>query len=473
MTVSQTLADFAADISFADLPTEVVRETKRLILDTIGCGLGGYAVEKGQMAVAYAKHMGGTAEATILGQREKVPASIAAFANGDLMNALDWNVLMPPSHVPPYSIPPALALVEKTGASGADLITGAILAMEVSGRVGTALGGLRATKGGYPKPVWGISSNQIGATAGAARILGLDGDKMLHALGLAAFHAPLPSHVKYNHTKEIGYAKFAPSGWMAQAGVTTAELAQMGYRGDTTFLETDHGFWAMNSADHFDADKITSDLGQTWVAMNTAYKFWPTCGFYQSPLDLFTTMIDEFALQPEEIDEVTYHIEQFASIPKYLATDPNDHIEAAASGPYVIAVAAHRIPRGPAWQAKELLRHDGIRAFMKKVRHATNPKSEEFRRLDIEERGLPYLSHRPARITIKARGQIFDKSVDYAQWLSMGVPDYIPTDVGLAEKFRINAEGVLSPGQTEEAIERIMTLENEPSVKDLMRALSA
>lgn len=469
--VTRQLSEFSSNLKFSDLPAEIVTEAKRLILDTIGCGLGGYGVEKGQMAVRYAKHMGGTPEATILGVKEKVPSAIAAFANGDLMNALDWNVLMPPSHVPPYVIPPALALAERDGKSGKDLITSVVLAMEVSGRVGTSLGGLRATKGGFPLQVWGISANQIGATAGAAHMLGLDADKMQHALGLAAFHAPLPTHVKYNYTKEIGYAKFAPSGWMAQAGVTTAELAQMGYRGDTSFLETERGFWAMNSAPNYDPAKITSGLGDSWVFMNAAYKYWPTCGFYQSPLDLFTAMIEENNIQPEEIDEVVYHIEKFASIPKYVTTEPNDHIEAAASGPYVIAVAAHRIKRGPAWQDKALLEHEGIRALMKKVRHEVNPRSEELRHQDIEVEGRPYLSHRPARITIKARGQVFDRSVDFANWLSIGVEAYRPTNEGLAEKFRANAEIILSDKNTDAAIDTILHLDELENIADLMPLL--
>lgn len=471
-TTTRQLAEFAANLTYESLLDKVVTEAKRLLLDTIGCGLGGYAVEKGQMAVAYTEQMGGTPEATVLGRKTKVPAALAAFANGDLMNALDWNVLMPPSHVPPYAIAPALAMAEARGASGQDLITAAVLAMEISGRVGTALGGLRATKGGFPLKVWGISANQIGATAGAAHILGLDADQMQHALGLAAYHAPLPTHVKYNHTKEIGYAKYAPSGWMAQGGVTTAVLAEMGYRGDLSFLEGPHGFAAMNGAPHYMLEKITEGLGQSWVFLNAAYKFWPTCGFYQSPLDTFTAMIEAHDLTAEEIDEVTYHIEEFASIPKYLTTEPADHIEAAASGPYVFAVAANWIPRGPGWQAKELLSDPRIQSFMPKVRHAVNPRSEELRRLDVEERGLPYLSHRPARITIKARGQTFDQSTDYANWLSMGVADYTPTDAGLAEKFRLNAEGVLPEGQIEQAITAIMALESAPDLSALMDSLS-
>jgi 2-methylcitrate dehydratase PrpD len=471
INASRILAEFSSNLRYEDLPSDIVHEAKRLILDTIGCGLGGYAVQKGKLAVKLAQRMGGSPEATILGTAGKVPCAIAAFANGDLMNALDWNALLPPSHVPPYIMPAAMALAEASGRNGKDLITSIVLGMEVSGRVGISMGGLRATPGGFPLRVWGISANQIGATAGAANILGLDANRMQHALGLAAYHAPLPSHVKYNYTKEVGYAKYAPSGWMAQAGVTTALLAEMGYRGDTSFLETERGFWAMNGAPSCDYTKITDGLGETWVFTNAGYKYWPTCGFYQSPLDAFTGLIEEHHLRPDEIEEVVYHIEKFASIDKYVTTEPNDHIEAAASGPFVIAVAAHRVKRGPGWQDEALINNPSIRAFMKKVRHEVNPRSEELRHQDIEVERRPYLSHRPACIVVKARGKVFERSVDYAQWLSMGVDAYRPTDQGLAEKFLLNSEIILRNDNASAAIEMIMGLEELDDVARLMATL--
>ena len=109
---TRTLAEFSAGLRYEDLPAEIVHEAKRLLLDTIGCGLGGYEVAKGQMAVKFARRTGGLGGSTILGVKEKVPSGMAAFANGELMNALDWNALLPPSHVPPYVMPSALALAE-------------------------------------------------------------------------------------------------------------------------------------------------------------------------------------------------------------------------------------------------------------------------------------------------------------------------------------------------------------------------
>ena len=109
---------------------------------------------------------------------------------------------------------------------------------------------------------------------------------------------------------------------------------------------------------------------------------------------------------------------------------------------------------------------------MKKVRHEVNPRSEELRHQDIVVEGRPYLSHRPAQVIVKARGEVFEHSVDYANWLSMGVDAYRPTDEGLAEKFRANAEIILSKEKTEAAIDVIMNLEKLEDTSALMETLA-
>jgi 2-methylcitrate dehydratase PrpD len=260
---------------------------------------------------------------------------------------------------------------------------------------------------------------------------------------------------------------------MAQAGVTTALLAEMGCHGDLTLLEGEHGFWAMNGAPGCDWEKITSGLGQEWVFMNAAYKYWPTCGMFQSPLDAFTRIIDENDIRADEIEQVTVKIEALGSLPKYVNVDPHDHVEAASSLPYCIAVAAHRIPRGPHWQSRTVLADPRIRGFMPKVRHETHPRSEELRQKDLVTDGLPYLRHRPADVEVRARGRVFAVAVDFANWLSIGVDACRASDEGLAQKFRANAESVLAPQKTRAAIDAIMNLETLAEVSTLTEALAA
>lgn len=469
--VTKALADYCAAFRFEDLPAKAVNETKRILLDTIACGLGGHGVDKGKMAVTLSRLTGGTAEASIIGTRGKVPASMAAFANGELMNALDWCPVIPPAHVPPFVLPPVMALAEARGKSGKDLIAAAALGMEVTSRLSTATGGLRSGKDGVPRRVWGLSSNSIGATAGAASLMGLDAHKMLHALGTSGYYAPLATHTKFNYTVEQGYAKYGPAGWMAQGAVTTALLAEMGYHGDTSFLEGPYGFYVQNGAESWNPDKLTDGLGRDWMFMNVGYKPWPTCGIYQSSANIFQKLITELDLSPEEIEEVEMRVETIGTLPAYVSTEPLDHVEAASSAPYILAVIAHRIKRGPGLQAQSVIEDPKIRAFMKKVRVGLNPRCEILRHQDINVEGRPYPRHRPGYIYIKARGQVFERTADFCDWISMD-PDYRASDEALAGKFRDNAEIVLSATKTERAIDLILSLDKLDNLSALWETLS-
>jgi len=458
-TITGRLADFSAGLQLEDIPRDVAHETKRLLLDTVGCGLGGFGLDKGDMALRLARQIGGTPEATVFGAAQKLPASMAAFVNGELMNALDYCALQPPAHVAPYVIPPVMAMAEVRRSSGKDLLAALTIAHELSCRVAHSLGNLRATPGGLPVRSFGVGCNQFGATAGAARLMGLDGQRMRHAMGLAGYFAPIASHVKYNHTIHVGMAKYGPSGWMAQGAVVTAQLAEMGYRGDATVLDGEYGFWAMNGSQACDWDKLTRALGQEWSFLAIGYKYWPCCGSHQAPLDAFARIIDDHGLRPGEITKVRVLNEALAGLPKYVSTDIQDHVEAASSLPYNIAVAAHRIPWGPQWQARETLGNPQIREFMGKVEHSVYERSEQLRHQDLVVDGRRNLKHRPARVEVQARGQTFVHAVDFAQWLTNDVPESRASDEGLADKFHANAEGVLTRQAADAAIDCIMNLE--------------
>jgi 2-methylcitrate dehydratase PrpD len=459
-TYTEALAKFSSALQYADLPGHVSQEIKRLLLDTIACGLGGLGLDKGRMALQLAQEQGGKPEATILGSTGKLPAALAAFVNGELMNALDYCALQPPAHVTPYVIPAVLATAETRHASGEDFIAALTVAHELSCRIAQSLGNLRATPGGLPVRTFGVGCTQFGATMGAARIMRLAGDKMLYAMGLAGYHAPIASHVKYNHTIHVGLAKYGPAGWTAQAGVITARLAEMGYRGDDTVLDGEYGFWAMNGSQACDWDKLTDKLGEDWAFEAIGYKYWPCCGSHQAPLDAFTEIVKAHDLKPDEITKVLVRNEGLAGLPKYVSTDIRDHVEAASSLPYNIAVAAYRVPWGPQWQSRETLGRQDIREFMTRVHHALYDRSEQTRYEDLVIDKRRNLRRRPALVEVAARGTTFTHAVEFARWMTNDAPESRATDDELASKFIACADGVLSASKAREAADCILHLED-------------
>ncbi|MBK8739862.1 MAG: MmgE/PrpD family protein [Betaproteobacteria bacterium] len=116
--ITTILAKFSAELTYEDLPPEVVHEAKRGFLDIVGCAVGSIDLDKGKIAAKVAHRIGGRPESTILGIGTKVGAPMAAFANGELMHSLDYCALLPPSHVAPFVTSAPLALAESEKASG-------------------------------------------------------------------------------------------------------------------------------------------------------------------------------------------------------------------------------------------------------------------------------------------------------------------------------------------------------------------
>ncbi len=177
--ITQELVNFVVDTEYKDLPQEVVHESKRILLDTIGCALAGLATDKGRISVALARRLGGPPEAMIWGMGDRVSSSAAAFANGELINALDMDALLiPGGHITPLVIPAPLALAESVGASGKDLIIATAFGHEISSRVAEGLTEWRGyveegpDRGKQISPaVQGMSACIFGGTSACGKVL--------------------------------------------------------------------------------------------------------------------------------------------------------------------------------------------------------------------------------------------------------------------------------------------------------------
>lgn len=458
------LAKFVAQTGFEDLPLEVCEETKRIILDSLGCALGATTVAKGKGAIALATQLGGTPEASILGTSQRVTCVNAAFANSELINALEYDPVLVPGHVSAFGISAPLALSEQTAASGKALIAAVALAHEVGARVGTSMRNVKA-EGGLPVGVAGFSGGVFASAAGASRILGFDEDQVANAFGLAGPLAPVPSRLKFFYSRRVSYFKYAPAGWMAQGGLMAVLLTQNGYLGEEGILDEEHGFWTMHGSDFYEGERITERLGHDWLLLRTQYKRWPVGGPILSVLDAFDAVLSQHDIKPDEIESVTVAAEPFAMLPMSTSEVLVSHMDAQFRTTYNIAVAAYRIKPGPEWQQESTLWDERIQQFRKKVRCEVYQRSEEIRTKEMGVEGK-----RPAMVKVAARGKTFQAEVDYAKWTP--IPGMRPTQEELEDKFRVNASYILPKEKTEAAIERIRNLEHMENVVELTELLS-
>lgn len=469
--VTTTLVKYAAGLKYEDIPQDVIHMTKRVFMDIIGCRLGSHELDKGRIGYSLAHQLGGTPEATVLGTGEKLSVTGATFANAELMHSMDYNAITPPIYIAPFVCPAALAVAEKTNASGKDLLLAMVAGFDIASRIGLALGSFRDKS----KPVrsYGTGFDTFGVAVAVGKLLGLDEYQMADAMGLAGYFAPVPCHTKYMNTPNNGAMKFGAAGWTAQAGVTAALLAQLGEAGDRSVLDGEYGFCAMNGSQACDYEGMVANLGKDWKILQSKFKSLPCDGIYQSPLRPLMDLVRENDLKPDEIDHILVKAEANMFCPQFMSTTIENNVDASMSFPFCVAVATHLVPVGPAWQKRETIENPSIQDFMKhKVQFEVYDYAEETRRQEIEVEHKPYINRRPSYVEIHARGQVFTRTAEYAKWLSAETPEFNATDDDLITKFHGNTADVFTRTQSDKAVELLMNLENVESVKDLMKALT-
>ncbi len=469
-----TLARFAANATFEGLPAAIVHEAKRTILDTVGSAIGGNASRIGTLAVDLARDLGGRPESTLLGAGGKVSCTNAAFANGQLANALDTDsLLMWVGHHSPCAVIPALAVGERTGASGADVVLACAIAFDVAARIVLSLEPYEETADGRTiySPVWGFTYATFAATIGAGKVLGLTETEMESAIGIAGASAPIPVQGRWFVTSSPRpMTKYGFYGAYCEAGVKAALLAKKGFTGDRGFLDGDRGFWRIVGSRSCNWDLLTRDLGDEWWITRQSFKRYPGSMFATAPIDLFLELTTTHALRREEIDRVVVGHDALRppSASSALPVVMDSEADVFGSLPYLIAVASLGSKPSAAWLASQHWNDPAVRSFASKVRVEHDPACGAAIREQIAATG--HFLRRPVRVTVEARGQSFTLEADHASGdpvdgMSLG-------DAELIDKFGTLASPFLAPGKAERAVDALMSLDQHASLDELMRNLA-
>ncbi|MBI4319541.1 MAG: MmgE/PrpD family protein [Chloroflexi bacterium] len=471
---TQRLLNFAMQTSFEDLPEQVVQAAKLAALDTIGISLAALQSEKGRLGLAMANRFGGPPESGILGTGQRVSCGAAAFANGELANALDWDAYQGTTHALAVVIPALLPLAEMAGASGKDLVLATALGLEISSRLGRSIRGHKlvfdTAEGsevgkipGTKYSVTAVGCAVIAAAAGAGRMLKLDREKISHAVGLAGHFSPIPM-TKWKYEPVGPMTKYMCSGWASIAVTTAVQLADMGYTGDKTVLDGEIGYWRYFGSDRWDPDTTLGKLGRDWVfPAEVEYKRYPCCAVYTVFLDCFARIIDDNRLLPHEIEKIRIQSGPWASPPP-LSGKVESHIQAQFHPMYLLACIAHRISRS-SWQDEDSIRDPEIEKFMERVPLLVedHPDSQNLRL--VEPRSNMTV------VEVVARGKTFKQDGKYHKFAS-DAESSILTAEDLIEQFALNASKILPEEKVGRAIEYLMGLEKVQSVAEVIREVT-
>lgn len=476
MTESPTrdLAGIVAKLSFDDLPVQVVEIAKRVLFDSVGCALGGHVIPRSRIITEFVRDSGAGGRASIIGGIRTSYAQ-AAFANGELINALDYDAIGPlTNHTVPYVLPSCLAMAEAADASGKDLITAIAVALEVGGRVGSSLMGRRILKDDPPfyedAPRYSFTSTIFGGVAGGCKVAGLDEEMIANAFGIAGASTPVPAGQKWQRIEgPVIMAKYnCWTGWIAQLATTATLLAQRGFTGDRTILDGEWGFWKFYGSDFFKPEKLLGGLGTEWHLDRITFKAYPIVGANRLPVELIYQLVAQHRINPEDIEQITVKGDSIMLEPNRAQTEVTSAQDAQFCNAYIYALAPfYGNKPGAYWQLPETFEDPRIKALMSKVKIGVHPDASEIAVDRVKSGKPPFFDNTIVELTV--RGKTYTAEGREAKG-SLARP---LDDDDLKEKFNNNASySSLSEARISRITEEMNNLENVAHIRDLTGLLT-
>ena len=449
---TRALAKFAAELTFDTIPAPVIERIKLCLLDTFGCGLFGSTLPWTKIVADFTHDLGGPKESTVWGHPFKVSAPNAALANGTAVHSFELDDLHKMSIVHPGSVvvPPALAMAEHIGGcDGKEFVAAVVAGYEVATRVGMSVGTSHLQKGFHPTGTNGT----FGAGAAAGRILRLDDDKMMHALGISGTQAAGLMAAQYS-----AMVKRMHAGRAAQSGVYGALLARKGLTGITNILEADYGGYCKVMADVSDMNILTEGLGETFETEQTGFKPYAACGSTHTGHEAVKSIMEKNSLVADLIDKVTIRATTATYHHTGWAYKPEGVITAQMNLPYVVAVTVLEGDIFIDQFTEEKINDPKIIEYSRKVE--VLPDS------DLDKLGSEFRHAVIAEIRT-TDDRTFHERVDTAKG-SMKKP--IPPEE-VIEKFKILAGKILSQNRVAELQNMVKNLEDVQDVRTVTRLL--
>jgi 2-methylcitrate dehydratase PrpD len=468
--IVERLAEFAVRTDYQELPSTVVDECKRDILDSIGCALAAIGQPKAQKGIAAGVRIGGTdGPSTIIGTGQRSSVFGAAFANGELISTLDADSVLLPGHVSPYVLPGAFAVSEASQRSGKDLIAAVAVSHEMSYRFGSAMNGTREYRDGKAATaaVVGYSSTIFGATASAAKLKRMSQDQIANALGIAAAITPVNAHGAWLRHAPPSTIKYLLAGALAQSALTAADMGELGHRGDLRLLDdAEFGYPRFIGTSLWVPERLVEGLGTDWrFPQFQMYKPYPHCRVMHAPLDILVELVREHDLRVDEIESITSYGEGWAYVlPSFVFREIREVQDAQFSFAHGLAVAAHRIRPGPRWQDPKVVFDPSVMKLMEKVRLEVHPDSASAHAQNP--------SSRPSRVEIRARGQVFAGERMFPKGTPSPDPSSFMSTEELVRKFRSFVDGLVPVGTVDHIVDSVLNLEHVADFGDVMRSLA-
>jgi 2-methylcitrate dehydratase PrpD len=443
-TAIQTLAEFAAGLTYDAIPPEVVARAKACITDTIAVCACGATAPWSAPVIRYAQRFGAGGPSSLIGvDGGKATEPLAALVNGTTAHAYEQDSLRFPSagvHPGAILVPAAVAVAQASGAGGRALITAFVAGCEVMFRIGVASHHSSEALGFHAPGITG----PYGAAIAAASVLRADARAMADALGIAAsLGGGLLAFSK--GASRGGEVKRLHFGRGAEAGVLAAHLALDGYTGPETALDGRFGYLEAYCRDP-DPQALTHALGAEWQTLTLCLKRYPCHITAHTPLEALAKIRTAMPFEPEDVEAIVIEAGERTVTRNDIRT-PADVPQAQYSVPFCAALSLFRDIQDPRAFDDAVLRDERVLAMCRSV--------------DLVQAAKGTLaSNWATRVTVRLRG---GRSMTESCSTFTGMPGQPADHAAARTKFLklARSAGLRSP---EALLERLETLETQDRI---------
>jgi 2-methylcitrate dehydratase len=451
MTLVERLADWIAGFDAGSIPEAVRRQTKLIILDSIGCALSALSEDTGHAVVTTASALGGAADATLIGARDRVAVTNAVVANSSLIRALDLNDIYNGARQngghPSENVAVALAFGERQAASGLEVLAATVIGYEVFGRLRDI-------------PEAGIEWDAISASrfvvpAMAGRLMGLAKDELANALALSIALGP---SLGISRRAEVSAAKSVTNGLAAYSSAMATLLASEGVTGPPTAIEGPCG-WSESILGGHDLSSLVEPPGDAFRIMQSSIKAFPCLGTAQAQVGAVLDLRPSIPGGVDNVERIEVRMADIPMVAWQVKDTERRHPRLRETAdhsfyflPAVALIDGELTPRqyeGDRWLTPE------VNAVMDRIEIAVDPGLNKY---------TPGTFPCHVRITCKS-GENFEKEMPYAP----GHPLNPMTAEQLETKFKHMIGKVA--GEWRQVSRQVLDLDSAGSIRPIMELL--
>ena len=452
---ARAIAEFALELSHTDIPAEVRLRALHHILDATGIAMASATFDFAHVTQRAITGLGGRGDVPVIGTDTFLSPRDAAILNGFLIHGLDFDDTHIPGVIHPTAsaFPAAMSAAYHVGATGREMLTAYIAAVEVAARLGAVARGGFHQVGFHPTGLVGV----FGATVGAGKLMGLNVEELRNALGAALSMAS----GSLEFLEDGAWNKRFHPGWAAAAGLTAAALGKEGFVGISRPFAGRFGLYAANLgplSENCDMSLATTGLGRNWELMKTAIKPFPACHFTHGLIDAALALRRQgVALDTVERITALVPAEVIKTVcePEANKKRPANSYDAQFSVPYLVSTAIKNGQMTLAELEDAALQDRATLALADRVSYAADPNS-----------AFPK-AYSGELVAVLKDG----REVRHREHINRGADERPLTNDEIVQKYIANALVAAPAEQVSKMRETILALDTNQSVEAVMAGL--